>query len=131
MPAKKNPAVSIREKILRKLSKRDYTEKELRDFLFSQGNSDDLSILDELKKYNYLNDKRFAENKIRNRKGSFHGIEFITSELKEKGISEEIIKEAILETPIEEWAENCFSYIKLINNSAVLSDKEILTLKKN
>lgn len=84
---------------LRLLSKRPYSEQEIRNKLSSHGFSEEIinKVIEEFSKKNWINDyafaKSFVESRIRN---SPRGIKIIESELKEKGIPTNIIEEVLL-----------------------------------
>lgn len=84
------------------LSKRDYSEKELRDKLKSKEVPEELiekTIL-KLKQYNYLNEDRFIESFLRTKKSKSNRA--LIAGLQAKGISSESSKAALVNLQGEE-----------------------------
>ncbi len=85
---------SLYNKTLRFLSFRPRSEKEVLDYLKrKKANAENVSkIVKKLKEYNFVNDLDFAKWWIENRK---KGKRLVVMELKQKGITKEIIEEAV------------------------------------
>ncbi len=88
----------IKDKALKLLSSREHSRLELRqkllrrDFNFSEIEP----VLDELAERGFIDDERFAEEWIHSRKNSNpRGRFLIRAELKEKGVSSEIIEDKL------------------------------------
>ncbi len=88
----------IKDKALKLLSRREHSRLELRqkllrrDFNFSEIEP----VLDELAEKGYIDDERFAEEWIHSRKNSKpRGRFLLRAELKEKGVSSEIIDDKL------------------------------------
>lgn len=88
----------IKDKALKLLSRREHSRLELRqkllrrDFNFSEIEP----VLDELAERGYIDDERFAEEWIHSRKNSRpRGRFLIRAELKEKGVSSDIIEDKL------------------------------------
>lgn len=82
-------------RVLRFLSFRVRSEKEIRDYLFKKNVSDMVSkkIIDKLKEYKFLNDEEFAKIWIETRNSiKPKPWRIIKYELRQKGISREIIE---------------------------------------
>lgn len=78
------------------LSRSVKTEKQVRDYLIKKGFTQSLidKVTEKLKEYRFINDELYAENYAEcysDKKGKY----LISRELKQKGISEEVIKEAL------------------------------------
>ncbi len=88
-----------RDMVLRLLSYRARSRKELKDYLEKKGFSANLShrILSEMEKYNYVNDEKFAEDYITSQKTKGYGFKKIRHELFLKGIKEEVIEQKVSE----------------------------------
>ena len=88
-------------KALNYLSYRPRSEFEMRQYLKRQSSNIDEqeieSIIESLKNYRYINDQTFAEWYVRQRRemGRRYGAYRITQELFQKGISKELIDQAI------------------------------------
>lgn len=80
------------------LSRSVKTEKQVRDYLIKKGFTQSLTdkVIDKLKEYRFINDALYAENYAEcysDKKGKY----LIFRELKQKGVSEDVIKEALKE----------------------------------
>ncbi len=83
------------------LSKRMYSAKEIQDKLKIQGYTDGIikDVISKMEDYGYINDRTFAEEWVRSRiNNKPKGISIIRRELKNKGIEEETIENALNET---------------------------------
>jgi len=97
---KKKPQVSLRQRALDYLAKREYSVVELAQKLSSVAKKYELDteeipgILEDFKKRNWVSDTRFTEQILHARKSKF-GVARIAYELREKGVSDELISEAV------------------------------------
>jgi regulatory protein len=122
-PLRKKPEVSLRARALQYLARREYSRAELRGKLLphvqegedfeqvsdSSGSADLDTLLDDLTARGWLSDERAATQLIHARRGRF-GTQRIAHELRQKGISEELIvaalpalKDGELATALEVW----------------------------
>lgn len=101
----KKAAVSLRSRALQCLARREHSRVELTAKLQPHvQEGDDLNaLLDDLAKRNWLSDARTAEQVVQQRRSRF-GTRRITHELREKGISEELITAALPELKERELA---------------------------
>jgi regulatory protein len=102
---------SLRQRALEYLGKREYSAYELANKLKTYtGEADDIpALISEFKERGWLSDVRFTEQLVRVRKVKFGSVK-IANELREKGISDELIAEAVsdveeheLENATEVW----------------------------
>ncbi len=86
-----------RNMVLRLLSYRARSKKELADYLEKKGFSEKLArrIIKEMEKFGYINDEKFAVDYIETQKARGYGIKKVRYELYLKGISERIIEQII------------------------------------
>jgi regulatory protein len=97
---KKKPQVSLRQRALDYLAKREYSVAELAKKLNTVARQYELDaevipeILADFKKRNWVSDTRFTEQILHARKSKF-GCARIANELREKGVSDELIFEAV------------------------------------
>jgi len=97
---KKKPQVSLRQRALDYLAKREYSVAELAQKLHTAARQFELdtdeipNILEDFKKKNWVSDTRFTEQILHARKSKF-GSARIANELREKGVSDELISEAV------------------------------------
>lgn len=108
---KHGPEKSLRQRALEYLGKREYSAYELANKLQTHTDeADDIpALISEFKERGWLSDVRFTEQLVRVRKVKF-GSAKIVNELREKGISDELIAEAVsdvkeneLENATEVW----------------------------
>jgi regulatory protein len=94
----------IKNAALALLAQREYSQFTLTRKLISKGFDKELigEVLREFSQSSWLNDQRFAENFLSSRINKGYGPIRIQQELKEKGISEEII-DAVLDCNSEQW----------------------------
>jgi regulatory protein len=92
---------SLRQRALEYLGKREYSYAELGQKLTKYldiENGEDIhtinAILDDFKTRGWLSDKRFTEQIVHARQAKF-GIAKIANELREKGVSQELIADAV------------------------------------
>ena len=90
---------SIYNKSLDLLSRREHSRKELKDKLLLRFDSNELiqTTLDKLESNNLLNELRFAEAYVRNRKRKGFGPKKILYELSTKGVKESVSNQVILD----------------------------------
>ncbi|MDH4456094.1 MAG: recombination regulator RecX [Candidatus Methylopumilus sp.] len=106
---KKKPQVSLRQRALDYLAKREYSVAELAQKLNKVARQYELdadeipAILADFKKRNWVSDTRFTEQILHARKSKF-GSARIANELREKGVSDELISEAVQDVKENELA---------------------------
>ena len=106
---KKKPQVSLRQRGLDYLAKREYSIAELAQKLNTVARQYELDadeipeILADFKKRNWVSDTRFTEQILHARKSKF-GSARIAHELREKGVSDELISEAVQDVKENELA---------------------------
>jgi regulatory protein len=106
---KKKPQVSLRQRALDYLAKREYSVAELAQKLNTVARQYELDadeipeILADFKKRNWVSDARFTEQILHARKSKF-GIARIAHELREKGVSDELISGAVQDVKENELA---------------------------
>ena len=93
---KQKPELSLKSRALGYLARREYSQAELRRKLKPHTEDiDELNlVLDELVARGWLSDQRFAEQLIHARTKKY-GSQRILHELREKGVSEDIISDAM------------------------------------
>jgi regulatory protein len=97
---KKKPQVSLRQRALDYLAKREYSVAELVQKLDTVARQYELdadeipSIVADFQKRNWVSDTRFTEQILHARRSKF-GVARIAHELREKGVSDELISEAV------------------------------------
>jgi regulatory protein len=122
-PLRKKPEISLRACALQYLARREYSRAELHGKLLphvqegedfeqvsdSSGSADLYALLDDLTARGWLSDERAATQLVHARRGRF-GTQRIAHELRQKGISEELIvaalpvlKDGELEAAREVW----------------------------
>lgn len=89
---------SLRQRALEYLGKREYSAVELGQKLkaYAEESDDILALLNDFKARGWLSDVRFTEQIVRARKVKF-GSAKIAHELREKGIADELIADAVAE----------------------------------
>ncbi|MBZ0307177.1 MAG: RecX family transcriptional regulator [Anaerolineae bacterium] len=96
----RDTAATAYDQALRYLSYRIRSSTELRDYLHQKGYHDTLitEVIERLTELNYLNDLEFARAWVRNRE-EFHprGASALRFELRQKGLSSEIVEEVLAE----------------------------------
>ena len=95
------------------ISKYQKTENELKDYLQKKGFLSELcdEVLKKVKDYRYIDDKAFVENYIKSCKGHY-GINKIKQNLKQKGISEELISSIEIEEDYSDLQKIAQKYLK-------------------
>jgi len=109
---------SLRQRALDYLAKREYSYIELGKKLkaYAEENDDIPALLDDFKARGWLSDQRFTEQIIHARKAKF-GTAKITHELREKGIADHLITDAVeslkateLDNATEVWRKKFKAY---------------------
>lgn len=110
-----------RLRAMKLLESRDYTEEGLRRKLtmFPQEVTDD--AVEYVKSYGYINDLRYAKNYLRSCTG-VRSLRDTVRRLKEKGVSEEIIDEALSEEDFDEEAESALIKRLILKRCSDLSE---------
>ena len=114
-PASGKPSLTepdAREMALRYLARRDYSCAELAGRLELRGAGPEVAaaVVERLGEAGLVSDERFAEGFARYRSQSSHGPMRIRAELRQKGVSAELIEQA-LEPYADEWHELAFAYL--------------------
>jgi regulatory protein len=96
VPNSKKPEISLRVRAMRYLARREHSRAELHGKLLPhvQEGDDVAAVLDELEKRNWLSDARAATQWVDAKRSRF-GAQRIAHELRQKGIAENLIAEAI------------------------------------
>ena len=94
--SQKKPELSLRVRAMRYLARREHSRAELHGKLlpYVQDGDDLGAVLDELEKKNWLSDVRAATLLVDSKRGRF-GTQRIAHELRQKGIAENLIADAI------------------------------------
>ncbi|MEO6421488.1 MAG: recombination regulator RecX [Candidatus Nitrotoga sp.] len=92
----KKPELSLYTRAMRYLVRREHSRTELHAKLLTQAKPDDNveQVLDELAARGWLSDSRAAEQLVRMRRNRF-GMQRIAYELRQKGIDENLINDAL------------------------------------
>jgi regulatory protein len=95
-PKSKKPELSLRVRAMRYLARREHSRAELHAKLqpYAQEGENLDAVLDELEKRNWLSDARAASQWVDAKRSRF-GSQRIAHELRQKGIAEKLIDEAI------------------------------------
>ena len=90
------PETSLRERALGLLSRREHSRLELRRKLAAHSeDADELdALLDDFEKRGWLSAQRFVEQVVHARSGRY-GSRYVAHELREKGVAEELITQAL------------------------------------
>lgn len=96
VPSKKKPEISLCVRAMRYLARREHSRAELHSKLlpYVQEGEDIEAVLEELEKRNWLSDARAATMLVDSKRGRF-GSQRIAHELRQKGIAEDLIAEAM------------------------------------
>ncbi|MBU1424224.1 MAG: recombination regulator RecX [Gammaproteobacteria bacterium] len=96
MKSRKKPELSLRVRAMRYLARREHSRAELQQKLLphAQEGEDLNAVLDELEKRNWLSDARAATQWVDAKRGRF-GTQRIAHELRQKGIPENLISDAL------------------------------------
>lgn len=102
---KAQPAKSLRQRALEYLAKREYSYTELGQKLkaYADENDDIPALLEDFKSKGWLSDKRFTEQILHARQAKF-GSAKIAHELREKGVADHLIADAIEQVKDNELA---------------------------
>jgi regulatory protein len=89
-------SVSLRDRALRLLARREHSRAELRSKLVGAAEPDDDvdALLDEFERRGWLSDKRFAEQRVSARRGRFGAMK-IAHELKARGVAADVAETAL------------------------------------
>lgn len=90
------PAISLRQRALNYLARREHSRFELsRKLTPYLAEGDDLdALLDDFQKRKWLSDARFAEQVVNTRNGRVGRLK-VAHELREKGVAEELVAQAV------------------------------------
>jgi len=101
---RKKPEVSLRARALQYLARREYSRAELRGKLLPHAQADDDfeqaqpvdldALLDDLTERGWLSDERAATQLVHAKRSRF-GLQRITHELRQRGIGEDLISDAL------------------------------------
>ncbi|WP_126463339.1 recombination regulator RecX [Sulfuritortus calidifontis] len=95
--AKSNRALGLRERALNLLARREHSRAELARKLAPHGEADEIAaLLDDLEQRKQLSDARYAESLAHARAGKY-GSRRLAHELREKGVGEGLIADAVAE----------------------------------
>ena len=99
------PTISLRERALGYLTRREYSCKELEQKLrgYVEEHDDLPALLKDFKKRGWLSEERYTEQIVHARKGKF-GSARVAHELREHGVAEELIDKAVAEVKTDELA---------------------------
>lgn len=93
--AKSNNSLSLRERALNLLARREHSRVELARKLASHGEADEIAaLLDDLERHKHLSDARYVESLAHSRAGKY-GSRRLAYELREKGVGEALIADAV------------------------------------
>jgi len=104
--AKNSPGISLRQRALDCLARREYSWQELtRKLQLYAGEEDDLpALLEDFKQRGWMSDERFAEQIVHARKGRYGSLK-VAHELREKGVDEALVDKAIASLAADEEAD--------------------------
>lgn len=90
--------------VLNKLSQRSYHSVEIKNLLLKKKVSEDTieRIISDCTRYGYINDREWIDHYVRRERDKKRGPQWIEGKLRQKGISQEEIQQAIEETEDEE-----------------------------
>ena len=108
---------SLRQRALEYLGKREYSYQELGQKLKAYATeADDIpAILEDFKTRGWLSDKRFTEQLVRARQSKF-GRAKVVHELREKGISDQLIENAVVALKQDELSNASMVWQKKFKN---------------
>ena len=101
-------AVSLRERALGCLTRREYSRAELYRKLQPYAGDEDLdALLDEFRQRGWLSDQRYADQMVHARKGKYGSLK-VAHELRAQGVAEDLVGKAVaeLKQSEEETARN-------------------------
>ncbi|MBR3228572.1 MAG: RecX family transcriptional regulator, partial [Erysipelotrichaceae bacterium] len=117
---------------LRRLANRDYSLKEMRDYLGKNYDLDERdidAIIDHLSEYGLIDDERFAETKVSSLRASFMSQKAIERKLLKLGISREIIEKCIdrdEDTELANAKEKARKYYRSARNRSINLKKQLI-----
>ncbi|NWG87080.1 MAG: recombination regulator RecX [Hydrogenophilaceae bacterium] len=95
--SKEASSLSLRERALNLLARREHSRAELARKLAAYGEADEIAaLLDRLEARNHLSDARYAEA-VRHARSGKYGSRRLAHELREKGVSETLVESAVAE----------------------------------
>jgi regulatory protein len=99
---KPTTSLSLRERALGYLTRREYSRQELYRKLLPYAGEEDLAgLLDEFKQRGWLSDARYVDQMVHARKGKYGSLK-VAHELRAQGVSEELIDKAVAEVQVQE-----------------------------
>ena len=100
----RNQTLSLRERALGYLSRREYSRAELYRKLQPHVVYEDLdALLEDFKQRGWLSDARYADQMVHARKGKYGSLK-VAHELRSQGVEEELVDKAIAEVSAEDRA---------------------------
>ncbi len=117
-------------KALRKISYKDRTSKEIKDYLYESDEYSKTQVdwtLKRLEEKGYIDDERYTEESISKLKIALFGNEHIVRTLVQKGIPESTVREALASKPDDQY-ENA---LRLAEKTAGSIHDESVRMKKN
>lgn len=117
---------------LKRLAVRDYSFKQMKDYLKEKFDLDDKetkSIIEKLNEYGLLDDERMAINKFNALNANFLSTNAIKNRLKKMGISTEIIDRVVksdLDEELLKAKEKANKYLKLAKNKSLNHKKQTI-----
>ncbi len=120
---------------LRRLSIKDYSIKQIKDYLYLKkklDNDDVNKIIDKLIKYNLLDDEKYCNARINYLNEQLLSIKQIKNKLKNEGISNELIEKYIVSDSNKEY-EKIYKlvnkYLNTIKNKSLNAKKQLILNK--
>ena len=103
---KKTPESKARASALGSLAMREHSCAELRTKLLNKNHDEAIvdRLIVELLEHDYVSDQRFAESYWRSRSAKGYGVDRISRELSQKGVSAAVIEQARAEADIDFYA---------------------------
>jgi len=123
------------DKCLKRLGYKDYSEREMRDYLYIYNElpqRDIDFIINKLKTNNFIDDEKYAFNKVTSFKNMLYSNRMMVRKLKEAGINEDIINKIVKSEKDEELIKAkkiAERYNLLINGKSLKLRKELLIKK--
>ena len=121
--------------ILKKLSIKDHSIKQIKDFLYLKRklNSDEVNkIIDKLIQYNLLDDEKYCIERINYLNEQLFSIKQIKNKLKNEGISNELIEKYIVSDSNKEYEKInklVNKYLNTIKNKSLNAKKQLILNK--
>ncbi|HWT29364.1 MAG TPA: recombination regulator RecX [Methylophilaceae bacterium] len=115
------PVISLRERALGYLSRREYSCKELAQKLsaYAEPEDDVPALIEDFKQRGWLSEERYAEQIVHARKSKFGSMR-VAHELREHGVAEELVEQALAEVRQDE-----------LGNARAVWQKKFKTAPKN